>query len=122
MTQKQRTCSRGPVSVRSEEATHSTWPSHGATARADGYFFTRRVGGPLALRVLRRVAMARAEVGLPGIPFHGLRHRAASTKAGAEKVLYRLVYNTHQAAVRYQHATRQCGRAIADALGSVVSK
>lgn len=88
---------------------------------ADGYVFTGHKGGPLAPHVLQDAwTKARAEVGLPGLHLHDLRHLAgtlaASTGAGTKELMYRLGHASHQAALRYQHATRQRDRAIADAL------
>ncbi|MBK5223179.1 MAG: site-specific integrase [Acidimicrobiia bacterium] len=94
---------------------------------ADGYVFTGEKGGPLAPHVLQDAwAKARAEVRLPGLHFHDLRHLAgtlaASTGAGTKEVMYRLGHNTHQAALRYQHATRQRDQAIADAINDLLER
>lgn len=92
---------------------------------ADGYVFTGEKGGPLAPHVLQDAwAKARAEVGLSGLHLHDLRHLAgalaASTGAGTKELMYRLGHASHQAALRYQHATRQRDRAIADAIDALV--
>jgi integrase len=94
---------------------------------ADGYVFTGEKGGPLAPHVLHGAwAKARAEVGLPNLHFHDLRHLvgtlAASTGAGIKELMYRLGHASHQAALRYQHATRHRDRAIADALDGLISR
>ncbi len=94
---------------------------------ADGYVFTGHKGGPLAPHVLQDAwAKARAEVGLPALHLHDLRHLAgtlaASTGAGTKELMYRLGHASHQAALRYQHATRQRDRAIADALDSLIER
>lgn len=46
---------------------------------------------------------------------------AASTGASTKEVMYHLGHATHQAALRYQHATRQRERAIADALDDLLA-
>ncbi len=87
----------------------------------DGYVFTGQKGGPLAPHVWQDAwDKARTEVGIPEIHLHDLRHLAgtlaASTGASTKEVMYHLGHATHQAALRYQHATRRRERAIADAL------
>lgn len=94
---------------------------------ADGYVFTGHKGGPLAPHVLHKEwASARAEVGLPALHFHDLRHLAgtlaASTGAGTKELMHRLGHASHQAALRYQHATRERDRVIAEALESLISQ
>ena len=91
----------------------------------DGYVFTGQKGGPLAPHVWQGAwEKARTEVGVPEIHLHDLRHLAgtlaASTGASTKEVMYRLGHATHQAALRYQHATRQRDRAIADALDHLI--
>ena len=58
------------------------------------------------------------------VHLHDLRHLAgtlaASTGASTKEVMYRLGHATHQVALRYQHATRQRERAIADALDALI--
>lgn len=90
-----------------------------------GYVFTGHNGGPLAPHVLHDAwSKARTEVGLPHLHFHDLRHLAgtlaASTGAGTKEIMYRLGHNTHQAALRYQHATRERDRSIADAIDRIL--
>jgi len=87
----------------------------------DGYVFTGQKGGPLAPHVLQAAwTKARVDVGLPGLRLHDLRHLAgtlaASTGAGTKELMYRLGHASQQAALRYQHATRERDRAIADLL------
>ena len=91
----------------------------------DGYVFTGQKGGPLAPHVWQDAwEKARTEVGIPEIHLHDLRHLAgtlaASTGASTKEVMYRLGHATHQAALRYQHATRHRDRAIADALDRLI--
>lgn len=94
---------------------------------ADGYVFTGHKGGPLGPHVLQDAwAKARAEVGMPLLHLHDLRHLAgalaASTGAGTKEVMYRLGHATNQAALRYQHATRQRDKAIAEAIDSLIDQ
>ena len=91
----------------------------------DGYVFTGQKGGPLAPHVLQAAwVKARVEVGLPELHLHDLRHLAgtlaASTGAGTKELMYRLGHASQQAALRYQHATEQRDRAIADALDGII--
>ena len=92
----------------------------------DGYVFTGQKGGPLAPHVWQDAwEKARTEVGIPEIHLHDLRHLAgtlaASTGASTKEVMYRLGHATHQAALRYQHATRHRDRAIAEALDELLA-
>ena len=63
---------------------------------------------------------ARAPAGLgDGFRFHDLRHTAntiaASTGASTRELMYRMGHASPQAALRYQHATRERDAAIATA-------
>ena len=66
------------------------------------------------------------EVGLDELHLHDLRHLAgtlaASTGAGTKELMYRLGHASPQAALRYQHATRQRDVAIASALDTIIRK
>lgn len=91
----------------------------------EGYVFTGEKGGPLAPHVLQNAwAKARAEVGVPNLHLHDLRHLAgtlaASTGAGTKELMHRLGHSSHQAALRYQHATQKRDRAIAEALDGLI--
>jgi integrase len=91
----------------------------------DGYVFTGQKGGALAPHVLQGAwATAREEVGVPTLHLHDLRHLAgtlaASTGAGTKELMYRLGHASQQAALRYQHATRERDRTIADALDALI--
>jgi len=93
----------------------------------DGYVFTGDKGGPLAPHVWQHAwEKARAAVGVPEIHLHDLRHLAgtlaASTGASTKEVMYRLGHSTHQAALRYQHATRVRDVAISRALDGLIRK
>jgi integrase len=111
-----------PASLVSELEVHLT--EH-AQPGADGYVFTGVKGGPLAPHVLQDAwAKARDKVGVPDLHLHDLRHLAgtlaASTGAGTKELMYRLGHASHQAAIRYQHATRQRDRAIADHIDRLI--
>lgn len=91
----------------------------------DGYVFTGQKGGPLTPHVWQGAwEKARTKVGVPEIHLHDLRHLAgtlaASTGASTKELMYRLGHASHQAALRYQHATRPRDRAIAEALGDLL--
>lgn len=97
-----------------------------AQAGGDGYVFTGERGGSLAAHVTHCAwATARDDIGLPEVHFHDLRHLAgtiaASMGAGTKELMYRLGHASQQAALRYQHATAERDRAIADALDSIIS-
>jgi integrase len=66
---------------------------------------------------------ARDEVGLPGFRFHDLRHTgntlAAATGASTRELMNRLGHSSPQAALRYQHATAERDRGIANALSDL---
>jgi integrase len=92
-------------------------PDRGTTVMASG-------ARPVSRKARRAGEKARTEVGIPEIHLRDLRHLAgnlaASTGASTKEVMYRLGHATHQAALRYQHATRQRDRSIADALDDLV--
>lgn len=68
----------------------------------------------------------REAVGLPDLHFHDLRHLAAtlaaSTGAGVKEIMYRIGHSSSQAALRYQHASQQRDRAIADGISGLIRK
>ena len=69
-------------------------------------------------------ARARGTVGLPDLHFHDLRHLAAtlavSTGAGVKEIMYRIGHSSSQAALRYQHASQQRDRTIADGISGLI--
>ena len=81
-------------------------------------------GGPLRRQVLQGYWNdARAAAGLPkGFRFHDLRHTAnkltAATGASTAELMRRLGHASPAAALRYQHATEDRDRTIADLLGA----
>jgi hypothetical protein len=96
----------------------TTWAAPGP----DGFVFLGVKGGPLRPQVWQTAwVKARSSLGLDGLHFHDLRHvagtMAASTGAGTKELMYRLGHASPQAALRYQHATRERDTAIADAMG-----
>jgi integrase len=91
----------------------------------NGYVFTGVKGGPLTPHVLQGAwAKARTDIGQRNLHLHDLRHLAgtlaASTGAGTKELMYRLGHASQQAALRYQHATQDRDRAIADALDGLI--
>lgn len=66
---------------------------------------------------------ARKSVGEPGLRLHDLRHSgltlAAATGATVAELMHRAGHSSPDAALRYQHATRDRDRVIADALGEL---
>jgi integrase len=85
----------------------------------DGYVFTGVKGGPLAPHVLQAAwSKARSQLGLDSLHLHDLRHLAgtlaAGTGAGTKELMHRLGHASHQAALRYQHATRARDAALAE--------
>ncbi len=88
----------------------------------DGTVYPGANGGPLRPQVWHTAwVRARRSLELDHLHFHDLRHvagtLAASTGAGTKELMYRLGHASPQAALRYQHATRERDMAIADAMG-----
>jgi len=81
---------------------------------------------PMAASTLKRVYWpAREKAGRPDLRFHDLRHTgatlAAATGATLAELMERLGHSTPAAAMRYQHATKDRARAIADALSKLAA-
>jgi len=81
-----------------------------STPQADGLVFTSPGGVQLRQSNFRRVwAPALAEVGLPGVRFHDLRHTGNTLTAGAganlRELMERMGDSSAQAAMAYLHAT-----------------
>jgi len=96
-----------------------------AEAGDDGYVFTGEKGRPLSPLTLQTAwDRARHRLDLEHLHFHDLRHLAgtlaASTGAGTKELMYRLGHAAPQAALRYQHATRERDVSIADAIGAIL--
>jgi integrase len=65
-------------------------------------------------------------VGLRGVRIHDLRHTgatlAAATGASTKELMNRLGHASSDAALRYQHATEDRDRSIAEALSDLVNR
>jgi integrase len=91
----------------------------------DGRVFPGEHGGPLRRQVLQKHwVAARRMVGLPQhFHFHDLRHTAntlaASTGASLRELMYRMGHASPQAALRYQHATRERDRLVAESVNEI---
>ena len=86
--------------------------------------FTSSEGFPLRRTKFRhRWAAACAATGVTGLHFHDLRGSgatwAATTGATVRELMSRLGHTTPTVALRYQHATLERDRAIADRLGAL---
>ncbi len=91
----------------------------------DALVFTSPEGFPLRRGKFRhRWGAACREVGLEGLRFHDLRGSGATWAAHAgatvRELMDRLGHSTPEIALRYQHATRERDRAIADKLGALL--
>ncbi len=86
--------------------------------------FTGEKGGPLRPHVLQAAwVKAKAEVGVEELHLHDLRHAgntwAAATGASTKELMARMGHASAAAALRYQHATAERDRAIAEALSEM---
>jgi len=94
----------------------------------DAPVFTGPGGGPLR-RATLGAAWSRAceAVGLEGVHVHDLRHHAATQVARrpgvtTKELMAHIGHSTPVAALRYQHATEERGREIADHLEQVIAE
>jgi len=92
---------------------------------ANGRVFVGPRGGPLRRSSFRRVwNKVRADVGLPDLHFHDLRHvgntLAAATGASLKELMTRMGHSSTRAALIYQHASQDRDKLIADALGAAL--
>jgi integrase len=90
----------------------------------DGLIFTGTLGQPLRRGSLYKAwARATNELGLKGIRIHDLRHTgatlAAGTGASTKELMARLGHASSDAALRYQHATKDRDEAISRALSDL---
>lgn len=90
-------------------------------ADPDALVFTGERGGPLRPHVLQKHwARARLAAGRPDLHLHDLRHTgntwAAATGASTRELMARMGHANQDAALRYQHATEDRDRVIAEAL------
>lgn len=93
----------------------------------DAPVFTGRLGKPLTRDALQASwERARRIVGRPELRLHDLRHTgltlAAATGATTAELMHRAGHATAAAALRYQHATKDRDRVVADALGELVGR
>ncbi len=82
---------------------------------------------PCSARTLERHWQhARKAAGLPGLRFHDLRHtgltHAAATGATTAELMHRAGHASPLAALRYQHATQDRDRALAEALSELAGE
>jgi integrase len=67
---------------------------------------------------------ARRSIGMPGLHLHDLRHvagtLAAATGAGTKEIMRRLGHATQEAALRYQHATDERDRVLANGIDRLI--
>jgi len=92
---------------------------------ADALLFTSEVGTPVSANVLQRAwSRARLVVLRPDLHLHDLRHTgltlAAATGATTAELMHRAGHASASAALRYQHATQDRDRVLADALEGLV--
>jgi integrase len=85
--------------------------------------FTGERGGALRPHVLQKHwSKARLSIGRPDLHLHDLRHTgntwAAATGASTRELMTRMGHASPDAALRYQHATAERDKAIADALAA----
>lgn len=90
----------------------------------DALVFTGEKGGPVRPHVLQDAwARARSATGLLQFHFHDLRHAgntwAAATGASTKELMARMGHASSEAALRYQHATADRDRVIAEALSAM---
>lgn len=87
--------------------------------------FTMESGAPLTAVTLQRARLkARRTIGCPDLHLHDLRHTgltlAAATGATTAQLMHRAGHSSTNAALRYQHATKDRDRVLADALAALV--
>lgn len=90
----------------------------------DSLVFTGEKGGPVRPHVLQKAwVTAKRATGLDHLHLHDLRHAgntwAAATGASTRELMARMGHSNSAAALRYQHATADRDRAIADALSAM---
>ncbi|MGH9021397.1 MAG: tyrosine-type recombinase/integrase [Acidimicrobiales bacterium] len=91
----------------------------------DSLVFRGVTGIPLTGNVLQMAwQRSRAQVGRTDLRLHDLRHTgltlAAATGATTVELMHRAGHSSSAAAMRYQHATKDRDRILADALGALV--
>jgi len=93
-------------------------------AVGSAFLFTLNSDTPLSATCLQRAwSKARLSIGRPDLHLHDLRHTgltlAAATGATTAELMHRAGHSSASAALRYQHATRDRDRVLADALAKV---
>jgi integrase len=91
------------------------------------WLFSTSTGTALSPRHFNRIwAMARSVAGRPDLHLHDLRHSgltwAAASGASVAELMRRGGHANPQAALRYQHATEDRDRALAEALGKLADE
>ena len=94
-------------------------------AEPTSWLFPGQDGNPVNPHSLDRIwRAARSSIGRPDLRFHDLRHSgltwAASTGASLAELMKRAGHDSPAAAIRYQHATMDRDRVLADALTALV--
>lgn len=90
----------------------------------DAWLFPGPAGGPAHPRTVDHMwSRARRAIGRTDLVFHDLRHTgltwAATTGASIAEIMRRGGHKSPQAALRYQHATEERDKALADALAAL---
>ncbi|MEU4442760.1 tyrosine-type recombinase/integrase [Actinosynnema sp. NPDC050801] len=95
----------------------------------DAWVFTGQRGNPLRrgdFNPRTGWKKAVADIGVPHLHFHDLRHTgntlAARTKASTRDLMARMGHDSPRAALIYQHATTEASREIAAALSGLVER
>jgi integrase len=93
---------------------------------ADALLFTTADGAPLPIGTLQRAwNKVRLSIGRSDLHLHDLRHTgltlAAATGATTAELMHRAGHASANAALRYQHATRDRDQVLANALEALVS-
>jgi integrase len=92
----------------------------------DAWLFTSSNGGPMVPSTVNRVwQRARQAIGRPDLHYHDLRHSgltwSAASGASVAELMRRGGHANPTAALRYQHATEDRDRVIADALAELAA-
>lgn len=92
----------------------------------NGRVFVGPRGGLIRRSGFRRIwNKVRADVGLPDLHFHDLRHvgnTLAASTASLKELMARMGHNSPRAALIYQHATEERDKEIAKALGDALKR
>jgi integrase len=116
----------GPIPLKVKPIVEDHLAQYVGTA-ANALLFTSPEGHPLRRTKFRpRWAEACRKAGVSGLDFHDLRG-TATTRAGENgasfaEIMQLLRYKTPTAALRYQHATDERRRMIADSMGDLMDE